>query len=131
MDKKIMEKIEEGFCKVLHEYAETGMRGAQDVEVCKAAVSGVLKLKMLEEMEKYGGYSERGYRDGSYRGYRDDGASQRGYRDDGGSYRGYRDGGSYDDGKEALRKKLEEMKNSATPENRRMIDEWLHRLEQH
>ena len=60
-----MEKLEEGFCEVLHKYAERGMNSSSDVETAKAALSGMVKMKMLEEMENYsdGGMSGRYYYD--------------------------------------------------------------------
>ena len=65
MDMKVMEKLEEGFCEILHKYAERGMNSSSDVETAKAALSGMVKMKMLEEMENYsdGGMSGRYYYD--------------------------------------------------------------------
>ena len=53
MDMKTMEKLEDGFCKVLQNYADRGMKSPDDVETAKAALSGMVKMKMLEEMERY------------------------------------------------------------------------------
>lgn len=65
MDMKTMEKLEDGFCKVLHDNAERGFASASSVELAKTALSGLVKLKMLEEMENYneGGMSGRYYYD--------------------------------------------------------------------
>ena len=128
MDKKIMERLEDNFCEVLRDFAEKGFQRADDVETAKAALSGMVKMKMLEEMERFhnGGYSNRMYHDdgGEYssrgRYYRDDGGSY----DNGNSYRYYRD-----DGKQRMVEKLNEMKNHADPNNRQMIEEWLKQLQ--
>ena len=137
MDKKVSEKIEEGFCKVLHDFAETGFRSPQDVETAKAALSGMVKMKMLEEMENFknGGYSGDMYRDDGYSGrmYRDDGMMSRNYRD-GGSYRGYRDeDGSYDNMHHVTKKiisKLEQMYEQAEgQQEKKEIQMWLNRME--
>lgn len=130
MDMKVMDKINDEFCKVLQKYAETGLRSENDVLTAKAAASGLVKLKMLEEMEKYQG-SSFGYRDSGYsEGYRD-GMSGRRYHDDGGSY-GYRDGGySGHDIKAQLMEKLRGMKDQAHNEQeKRMVDDWIRRFEQ-
>lgn len=133
MDKKVIQKIEDGFCEVLHKYAETGMRGAQDVEVAKAALSGMVKIKMLEEMEKYSGYSERGYRDGgsndggSYRRYRDDGISSLAYRDEGGSYRSYDNMHHVTDKIFSQLEKMYEQANNQ--QEKKEIQMWMNRLE--
>lgn len=54
MDTMTMERLEKGFCKVLHDYAEKGFASVSGVEVAKNALSGLVKLKMLESMEQYG-----------------------------------------------------------------------------
>ena len=132
MDRRIMEKLEEGFCKVLHEISEQGMRSPEDVETAKAALSGMVKMKMLEEMENFrNGYSGRMYRDDGDMSSRRDSMGR--YADNGGSYRGYRDGGSYDgysghDIKAKMRQKLQEMAMNATGEERRYIDEFMNKL---
>lgn len=130
MDMKVMEKIKDEFCGVLQKYANSGLRSENDVLTAKAAASGLVKLKMLDEMEKYTG-SSFGYRDSGYsEGYRD-GMSGRRYHDDGGSY-GYRDGGySGHDIKAQLMEKLREMKDQAHNEQeKRMVDDWIRRFEQ-
>lgn len=124
MDKKIMEKLEGGFCEVLHNYAERGMKSPDDVETAKAALSGMVKMKMLEEMENY--EAERSGR------YYDDGMSSRSYRrrdsmgryaDNGGSmsYRRYHDDGSYEGGFSGhdMRQQLERMMQEADSERER------------
>ena len=124
MDMKAIDKVRNGFCEVISKYAETGLRTANDVETAKAALSGMVKIKMLEEMEKYeGGYSGRMYRD--------DGYSERSYSD-GSSYRGsYGRGYSGHDIKSQLMDKIREMRDAAhNDEERRMVDDWMRRLEQ-
>jgi hypothetical protein len=126
MDMKTMEKLEDGFCKVLQNYAERGMKSPDDVETAKAALSGMVKMKMLEEMERYD--NER-----SGRSYYDDDAgmsNMRSYRRrdsmgryaDGGnmSYRRYHDGG-YDGGMSGhdMRQQLERMMEEADSERER------------
>lgn len=124
MDKKMFEKLEDGFCEVLSDYAERGMKSPECVETAKAALSGLLKIKMLEEMDKFQGYSGR-------RSYDEDGMSRRGYRDGGSYRRSYR---SYDEGysgnhKEKMKEKLDEMYNNARDDNdRRAIEEMLDML---
>lgn len=124
MDMKAIEKVRDGFCEVISKYAETGLRTANDVETAKAALSGMVKIKMLEGMERYeGGYSGRMYRD--------DGYSERSYSD-GNSYRGsYGRGYSGHDIKSQLMDKVREMRDAAhNDEERRMVDDWMRRLEQ-
>lgn len=123
MDMKVMEKLEEGFCEVLHKYAERGMNSSSDVETAKAALSGMVKMKMLEEMENY--EAERSGR------YYDDGMSSRSYRrrdsmgryaDNGSmSYRRYHDDGSYEGGFSGhdMRQQLERMMQEADSERER------------
>ena len=53
MDMKTMEKLEDGFCKVLHDNAERGFASASSVELAKTALSGLVKLKMLKEMDSF------------------------------------------------------------------------------
>ena len=140
MDKKVMGKIEDGFCEVLKKFAETGLRSSQDVETAKAALSGMVKMKMLEEMENFhkeDGYSGRMYRDNGYSGrmYRDEGMMSRGdYRDGGYSGRMYRDdGNSYDNMHHVTRKitsMLEQMYEQAEgPQEKKEIQMWLNRLD--
>lgn len=122
MDRRVMEKLEEGFCRVLSEFAEKGMKSAQDVETTKAALSGMVKMKMLEEMENYNGYSGRMYRDDGAS-YRDYGGGM--YRDDGASYRGY-----YRDGNvaEKVMSKLREMSQNADPQEKRELEMMMSKL---
>lgn len=122
MDMKTMEKLEEGFCEVLHKYAERGMNSSSDVETAKAALSGMVKTRMLKEMENY--EAERSGR------YYDDGMSSRSYRrdsmgryaDNGGmSYRRYHDDGSYEGGFSGhdMRQQLERMMQETDSERER------------
>lgn len=127
MDKKVAEKLESSFCEVLDEYAEKGFQNPQQVETAKAALSGLVKIKMLDEMERFrGGNSFRSYDDegmstrrNSMGRHADDGQSNR-------SYRQYRDDGysGHD-----MMSKLEEMRGQARSEDeRRMIDEIMQRI---
>lgn len=130
MDKKVAEKLENSFCEVLYEYAEKGFQNPQQVETAKAALSGLVKIKMLDEMERFrGGNSFRSYNDegmstrrDSMGRYADDGRSNR-------SYRMYRDGGYSGNHKEQMKEKLDEMYNNARDDNdRRAIEEMLDML---
>lgn len=122
MDHRLMEDLHEGFCNVLKDIAESKM-GTREVEVAKNAISGILKLKCIEEMENFSGGSYRGgrsyeggmSREGSYRKYREG--------DGGGSYRGgySRDGGS-------MREKLERLMEEAEGKDREMLKEMLSRM---
>lgn len=127
MDKKIMEKLEGGFCEVLHNYAERGMKSPDDVETAKAALSGMVKMKMLEEMERYDNErSGRSYYDddmgmSNTRSYRRRDSMGR-YADNGGmSYRRYHDDGSYEGGFSGhdMRQQLERMIQEADSERER------------
>jgi hypothetical protein len=123
MDKRVTEKLEEGFCKVLHEISEHDMRSPEEVETAKAALSGLVKMKMLEEMENFrNGYSGRMYRDDGAS-YRDYGGGM--YRDDGASYRGY-----YRDGNvaEKVMSKLREMSQNADPQEKRELEMMMSKL---
>ena len=88
---KVLYKICDMFHEVLEEYAEKGrFADKSDVQLAKAAVSGITKIKTIEAMERFDGNSYRGYAyDEGYMGRRsyDDGGSYRGSYDDGGSYR--------------------------------------------
>jgi hypothetical protein len=128
MDKKIMERLEDNFCEVLRDFAEKGFSRAEDVETAKAALSGMVKMKMLEEMENFrNGYSGRMYRDDGDMSNRRDSMGR--YADNGGSYRGYRDDGySGHDIKAKMRQKLQEMAMNANGEERRYIDEFMNKL---
>lgn len=127
MDKKLAQKLENSFCEVLYELAEKEFSTSQQVETAKAALSGLVKIKMLDEMERFRGGN-------SFRSYDDEGMSNRRdsmgrYADDGRSnrsYRGYRDDGysGHD-----MMSKLEEMRGQARSEDeRRMIDEIMKRM---
>ena len=126
MDRRVMEKLEEGVCRALNEVAEKGMNSAQDVETAKAALSGMVKMKMLEEMDNFkdNGYSGRMYRDdgGSYRSYGM-------YRDDGSSYRGYHDGYSGHGVADKILSKMKEMYDNADGRDKQEIEMWINRLE--
>ena len=120
MDMKVMNKLEDGFCKVLQNYAESGMNNPEAVETAKAALSGMVKMKMLEEMERYDNE-----RSGRYYYDEDGGMSNRNsYRRrdsmgrfmDNGSYRrSYEDGFSGHD----IRPKLQRMIEEADSERER------------
>jgi len=127
MDKKLAEKLENNFCEVLYELTEKEFQNSQQVETAKAALSGLVKIKMLDEMERFRGGN-------SFRSYDDEGMSTRRdsmgrYADDGRSNRSYRmyrdDGYSGHD----MMGKLEEMRGQARSEDeRRMIDEIMKRM---
>ena len=132
MDMKTMEKLEDGFCKVLQNYADRGMKSPDDVETAKAALSGMVKMKMLEEMERYDNE-----RSGRY--YYDDDRGMSGRH----SYRRrdsmgrYADGGNmsyrrmYDGGMSGhdIRPQLERMLEEADSEReRRAIEEALQKM---
>jgi hypothetical protein len=110
------------------------MRSLEDVETAKTAISGVVKLKMLEEMENFrNGYSGRMYRDDGDMSNRSYGRDSMGRYADGGSYRGYRDGDSYDgysghDIKQKMRQKLQEIMGNANGEERRYIEEFMNKM---
>jgi hypothetical protein len=110
MDKKVMEKLEDSFCEVLQSYADKGFQNPSQVETAKAALSGLVKIKMLEGMDKFEG--------NSFRAYHDEDMPQRGYHDDGYS------------GHDKMISQLEKMRETANPNDRRMIDEWVQRLNQ-
>ena len=55
-----LEKIEEALCDVLQSYAEGGIKSAADVATIKHALSGMVKIRVLEEMDNYSnGFSRR------------------------------------------------------------------------
>lgn len=122
MEMKDIRKLEEQLCDVLHDFAEKGIRSTGDVETTKHALSGLVKLKCLEEMEDVG--NERSGR--SYRSYEGmDGGSYR--RDSRGRYMdgGYRDGYS---GHSDLRQKLEDMMRNADDRDKDMIRQMVNRM---
>ena len=129
---KTMEKLEDGFCKVLQNYADRGMKSPDDVETAQAVLSGMVKMKMLEEMERYDNE-----RSGRY--YYDDDRGMSGRH----SYRRrdsmgrYADGGNmsyrrmYDGGMSGhdIRPQLERMLEEADSEReRRAIEEALQKM---
>lgn len=125
---EVMYKIKDALCGVLREFAQKELRQPQDVEVVKNALSGIQKIKILEEMERFrsGGFSSRmeggSYDGGSY----DDG----GYN--GGSYRrgGYSRRGSYRDGYSGhgLKEKMQRLAESASPEEREMLNRFMQQM---
>ena len=101
------------------------------METAKAALSGIVKMKMLEEMENFrNGYSGRMYRDDGDMSNRSYGRDSMGrYADNGGSHRGYRDDGySGHDIKQKMRQKLQEMMQNANGEERRYIEEFMNKM---
>lgn len=132
---KVMEKACEMFHDVLYKLTENGhFQNESDVETAKAAVSGIVKIKTLEAMERFEGGGS------SFRGRSYDGRSY-----DGGSYDGgsYEDGGSYRRGRgsngryvsrdgyssrEGMRDKLEALMQEATGQDKEMIREMLSRM---
>lgn len=127
-----MMKIKQDLCDILQDFAQKGLHQPQDVEVVKNAISGIQKIKILEEMENFrsGGFSSRSYDDGgSYRrGGRsyEDGSYRRGGRSyDEGGYSRERDGGysGHD-----LRENLQRMLEQATPEDKEMIKRWMQQV---
>lgn len=123
MEKQDMRKIENQLCDVLHDIAGSGLKSASDVETVKHALSAMVKLKCLEEMDGYeGGNSGRSYR--SYEGV-DNGSYRGGRYMDGGSYRHY-DGGYSGHGD--IRQKLEEIARDAEGRDREMIQQMLSRM---
>lgn len=116
---KVMNEICGMFHDVLYTFAERGQfKDEADVQTAKAAVSGIVKIKTLEAMERYGGDSFRG------RSYDEDGGMS------GRSYRGSYDGGSYrrgrgDNGRfvsrDSIKEKLERMMQEATNEQERNV----------
>ena len=125
MDTQIMHKIENNLWEVLGDYAK-GFKTPAEVETVKHALSGIFKIKCLEEMEDYqsshdyGGRYDRYYNDdNSYRRSRDN-------RDSDGRYS--RDMYSRDGGM-MMRERLEQLRNEAKDEHqRRIIDDMLNRL---
>lgn len=124
MDKQMMMKLEEQFCKVIKDITNTGFKSANDVNTAKSAVSGLVKIKALEAMENSSWNDE-----GSYmRGRSHDMASRdgRSYDDrsyDEGSYRRSYDGYDYNrSGHDDIRQNLERMlKENTSQENRKAI----------
>jgi len=111
-----MHKIETELCGVLHDIANSGIHSAGDVETTKHALSGLVKLKCLEEMEGYEG--DKSGR--SYRSYEGDGSYRRGRYMDGGSYRHY-DGGD-------LQQRLQDMMRNASDRDKEAIRQMLSRM---
>ena len=130
MDMQVKNKLEMELCDVLKDYAQKGIKSADDVETVKHALSGISKLKIIEEMDKYN--AEHSHR--SYRSYDGEGSYRRGYshamEQDGGSYRrGYSH--DYEGGRSGhgMRERLEEMMDQAGSEReRRAIQEALQKM---
>lgn len=126
MEKQVMGKLEMELCDILQDYAQKGIKSASDVETVKHALSGISKLKIIEEMDKYDEeHSNRSYRsyDGDYGGsYRRSHAMG---QYDGGSYEGsYRRGRShdgYEGGRSGhgMRERLEQMMEEADSDRER------------
>ena len=117
MDIKVAEKLEDSFCKVLRDYAEKGAISVSSVELAKNALSGLVKLKMLDEMDRH---EKSRTNHESYQRYMDSG-NRRSYDD------------SYSNGhymQDRMIAKLEEMYSQAkTDQERQMVDEWIKQLE--
>ena len=134
MEKQTMSKLEMELCDILQDYAQKGIKSSSDVESVKHALSGISKLKIIEEMDKYN--EEHSNR--SYRSYDGDGSYRRGYshamgqyEGEGGSYRrGYSHEG-YEGGRSGhgMRERLEQMMEEAGSEReRRAIQEALQKM---
>lgn len=128
---KVMHEICGMFHDVLYTLAERGQfKDEADVQTAKAAVSGIVKIKTLEAMEKYGG--ESSFRSNSYD---EDGGgmSQRSYRgsyDGGESYRRGRGGNGRYVSRDSIKDKLARMMDEATNEqDRNMIREMLDKMQ--
>lgn len=126
MDTQIMHKIEDNLWNVLSDYAK-GFKSPAEVETVKHALSGIFKIKCLEEMEDY--QSSHDYGGRSYDRYYNDDMSyhrSRDNRDSDGRYS--RDMYSRDGGM-MMRERLEQLRNEAKDEHqRRIIDDMLNRL---
>lgn len=129
---EVMHKIKEDLCGVLQDFAQKGLHQPQDVEIVKNAISGIQKIKILEEMERFGsgGFSSRSYDDGgSYRrgrSYDEDSYRHGGGRSyDEGGYSRERDGGysGHD-----LRENLQRMMDRAKPEEKALIQRWMQQV---
>lgn len=129
---EVMYKIKDKLCGVLQEFAHKELRQPQDVEVVKNAISGIQKIKILEEMEHFGsgGFSNRLEGGGSYR-YGGRSYDEDSYRHGGdrsyekGGYSRERDGGysGHD-----LRENLQRMMERAKPEEKEMIKRWMQQI---
>lgn len=127
-----MMKIKQDLCGVVETFAKKGLNQPQDVEVVKNAISGIQKIKILEEMERFGsgGFSNRLEGGGSYRyggrSYDEDSYRHGGGRSyDEGGYSRERDGGysGHD-----LREHLQRMMDRANPEEKEMIKRWMQQV---
>lgn len=121
---KVMEKACEMFHDVLYKLTEKdNFATDRDVETAKAAVSGIVKIKTLEAMERFegGGSSFRGR---SYDGRSHDGRSY----EDGGSYRRGRGSDGRYVSRDSMRDKLESLMQEATGQDKEMIREMLSRM---
>ena len=131
MEKQVMGKLEMELCDILQDYAQKGIKSASDVETVKHALSGISKLKIIEEMDKYN--EEHSNR--SYRSYDGDGGSYRRSHAmgqyDGDSYRRGRSHDGYEGGRSGhgMRERLEQMMEEAGSEReRRAIEEALQKM---
>lgn len=128
---EVMYKIKDKLCGVLQEFAQKEFRQPQDVEIVKNAISGIQKIKILEEMERFGSgeFSSRSYDDGgSYRrgrSYDEDSYRHGGRSYEEGGYSRERDGGysGHD-----LRENLQRMMERAKPEEKEMIKRWMQQV---
>lgn len=124
MDKQMMMKLEEQFCKVIKDITNTGFKSANDVNTAKSAVSGLVKIKALEAMENSSWNDEGSYmRDRSHDMASRDGRSYDDRSYDEGSYRRSYDGYDYNrSGHDDIRQNLERMlKENTSQENRKAI----------
>ena len=134
MEMQVKDKLEMELCDVLKDYAQKGIKSASDVETVKHALSGISKLKIIEEMDKYN--EEHSHR--SYRSYDDGGSYRRGYSHamgqydgEGGSYRRGRSHDGYEGGRSGhgMRERLEQMMEEARSDRERMaIQEALQKM---
>lgn len=124
MDRRVMERLEEQLCEVAKSYAESGLKSPEDVATIKHVLSGMLKIKCLEEMENFkGGYSRRGR---SYDGdYSHDGGT---FSHDNRSYR--RDSmGRYADGRSGdMKQEIEQLMRHANEQERHVLEDMMNRM---
>lgn len=116
MEQQLSEILRGMFRNVLQDIAEHGFNGKGDVEAAKNAISGLLKLRCLEEMGERGGSSWRG---SSARHSRDDGGYSNRSHSQGNSEsrRSYERGHSGHDS--GLRQKLEQLMQETGDERER------------
>lgn len=126
MDTQIMHKIEDNLWDVLGDYAK-GFKTPAEVETVKHALSGIFKIKCLEEMEDY--QSSHDYGGRPYDRYYNDDMSYRRSRDNRDSDGRYSRDMYSRDGGMMMRERLEQLRNEAKDEHqRRIIDDMLNRL---